>query len=197
MSLFAYRAINDDNKEVHGQVEALTLEAASQALKDQHLDVVELHEASRAQKQSEAAPAVQPTLRTTFAFEGTDAAGTVRRGTIQSESKFQAFERLKQDQKLLVTMLSPLGVTPQHRDNDLENWQRKEMTPVAPKPSAGIPQQPKQSPVPKPIGFTMPASIKPVLPSTAPQAPVASGTTHMSAHCRSSCRSSKHSSSHR
>lgn len=128
MPAFTYRAINEDNKEVRGQIDAVDMDAAKSALEQVHLDVVEINEASRSsQGQPSEGVGEQPVLKTTFAFEGTDSAKIVRRGTIQSETKHQAFERLKHDQKLFVTMLSPLGVTPQYRDNDLENWQKQEI----------------------------------------------------------------------
>ncbi len=178
MALFSYRAINDDSKEVRGQVEATDLDAAKSALEEQHLDVIELNEARRSRSvDAPAAPlsVEQPVLKTTFAFEGTDAAGTIRRGTIQSESKYQAFERLKQDQNLLVAMLSPLGVTPQYRDSDLENWQRAEV--AAPAPPPPLPTQTKQeappptsvAPVAKKVGFSSPVPKTP--PAPPPAAP--------------------------
>lgn len=177
MPLFSYRAINDDNKEVRGSIDAPDLNAAKAALEAQNLEATDLHEASRSQAAEASVP--QPSLRTTFAFEGTDPSGTVRRGTMQSETKYQAFERLKQDQKLMLTMLSPLGVTPQYRDPDLENWQRKE---TASKPSSGptsmaaaavppvIPAIAAAKPASKNIGFTLPeGAVKPV---SATQPPV-------------------------
>ncbi len=160
MPVFTYRAINDDSKEVRGQIDAVDLAAATASLEDTHLDVVEIHEASR--RGSEAMPegSVQPVLKTTFAFEGTDATGTVRRGTVQAETKYQAFEKLKNDQKLVLQMLSPLGVTPQYRDNDLENWQGKEKLPTAQKAKEVV-VSPAKEPVvpiaprkPKPIVFS-------------------------------------------
>ena len=102
MADFSYRAINDDNKEIHGHVDAVNIDAAKKALDDQHLEVIELHESSRSETNQPVDLTPQPTLQTTFAFEGSDTAGTIRRGTIQSESKYQAFERLKNDQKLFI-----------------------------------------------------------------------------------------------
>ncbi|MSR67502.1 hypothetical protein EXS65_01580 [Candidatus Peribacteria bacterium] len=160
MSAFTYRAINDDSKEIRGQIDASDLTSAKQALEALHLDVVEIHEASRSAGAAvDPEPQEQPVLRTTFAFEGTDTAKNIRRGTLQAETKYQAFEKLKHDQKLFVTMLSPLGVTPQYRDNDLENWQRKEI--VVEKPT-------------KSIRFTVPDVSKPapvqsVAPASAPE----------------------------
>lgn len=139
MTVFSYRAINDDNTEVRGQIDAQDLDGANRALEDLHLDVVEVYEATRMHGHTAEVSGPQPVLQTTFAFEGTDQAGITRRGTMQAETKYQAFERLKQDQKLLLTMLSPLGITPQYRDNDLENWQRKERA--------------------KAIGFTLPDAV--------------------------------------
>ncbi len=152
MPVFTYRAINDDSKEVRGQIDAVDLDAAKSALEDTHLDVVEIHEASRRGTEAASNGEAPPVLKTTFAFEGTDATGTVRRGTVQAETKYQAFEKLKHDQKLVLKMLSPLGVTPQYRDNDLENWQKKEK-----QPAAQIEKEPAMSAAPrkpKSIGFS-------------------------------------------
>lgn len=164
MTVFSYRAINDDNKEVRGQIDALDLNGATHALEDLHLEAIEVYEATRTRDHTAEASGPQPVLQTTFAFEGTDQSGTVRRGTIQAETKEQAFKRLKQDQKLILTMLSPLGVTPQYRDNDLENWQRRELAAAtsvtaAPEQSARPPlniQQPLPVSVnpPTTVGFT-------------------------------------------
>lgn len=171
MPIFTYRAINEDNREIRGQIDGVDLDAARKALEDTHLDVVEIHEASRMINASIPQEASQPmALKTTFAFEGTDTTQAVRRGTIQADTKYQAFERLKHDQKLFVTMLSPLGVTPQYKDNDLENWQRKEVADkqqvAQPKPvvstsvqsatSTPIPVQTKQ----KSVGFAIAESPK-------------------------------------
>lgn len=149
MSAFTYRAVNEDNKEVRGQIDAPDMDTAKRSLEAVHLDVVEIHEASRSSKMSMTAAETdpQPVLKTTFAFEGTDSAKSVRRGTIQAETKYQAFERLKHDQSLFVTMLSPLGVTPQYKDNDLENWQRRETEATQPTTLVSKPQP--MSPTPK------------------------------------------------
>ncbi len=179
MTVFSYRAIDDDNKEVRGQVDAPDLDGAKHALEHLHLDVIEVYEATRMYSPPAEPSGPQPVLRTTFAFEGTDQTGTVRRGTMQAETKYQAFERLKHDQKLMLTMLSPLGVTPQHRDNDLENWQRKElaaMVPINAAKSASVPPVQFQRPPAdvstptKTIGFTQPDTPK----QTIQEKPVAS-----------------------
>ena len=173
MTDFFYRAINDDNKEVQGHVDAFDIEAANNALKDQHLDIVELHEATRSgQGNEKASTDQQPSLLTMFAFEGTDGSGVIRRGTIQSESKYQAFEKLKMDQKLFVSMLSPLGVTPQYRDHDLENWQKKTPPIIPAQTSPSTSQAPTIKPVQKPVAFTLPETPKPV-PVTNMSDPVA------------------------
>lgn len=135
MPLFTYRAINADSAEVRGQIDSLNLDAAKKALEEIHLDVVEIQEASRLSPVGTSPSDQKASGIMAFAFEGTDSSGNVRRGTIQSDSKKHAFDRLKQDQKLMLTMLSPLGVTPEYRDHDLENWQRKdipEKQPTAP-----------------------------------------------------------------
>jgi hypothetical protein len=192
VTLFSYRAINDDSKEVRGQVEALDLDGAKHALEDLHLDVVEVYEATRTHGRTAEASGPQPVLQTTFAFEGTDQTGVVRRGTIRAETKYQAFERLKQDQKLMLTMLSPLGVTPQYRDNDLDNWQKKGCTAtpvqrsVSALPLLSVPplqplplgQKAAITPVPpKPIGFTLPEPPKPHIPPAA-SAPIPPRSYH-------------------
>ncbi len=168
MPVYSYRGINEDSKEVRGSVDAPDLESARKSLEDQRLEITELKEASRSQISPSETPVIQPSLQTTFAFEGTDASGVVHRGTIQADTKFQAFDRLKKNQKLMVSMLSPLGVTPQFRDTDLENWQRKEVaaTKVSVLPTVTpMSAQPKtmQTPSPvsmaasaKPVGFTLP-----------------------------------------
>ncbi len=178
MPVFSYRAINDDSKEVRGSVDAPDLDSARKVLEDQHLEVVELYEAARShdEKAGAASAVSQPMLKTTFAFEGKDTSDTVRRGTIQAENKFQAFERLKQDQKLFLTMLSPLGITPQYRDNDLENWQKSatiEAKPASPQQTpikqavVVPPAAPKAAPK---IGFTLPEEQRTL--KTPPPAPV-------------------------
>lgn len=183
MTVFSYRAVNDDNKEVRGQVDAPDLDGAKHALEDLHLDAIEVYEATRTHGSAAEPSGPQPVLQTTFAFEGTDPSGTVRRGTIQAETKYQAFERLKNDQRLMLTMLSPLGVTPQYRDNDLENWQRKEMVSAAPiavpKAAAMIPPLPSVQPLSVPatktaatsVSFTIPEMQKTVNPAPAPITP--------------------------
>ncbi len=175
MSSFTYRAINDDNKEIRGQIDAEDLSSAKLALETMQLDVVEIHEASRSVgAASSQSTSEQPVLKTTFAFEGTDTAKNIRRGTLQAETKYQAFERLKHDQKLFVTMLSPLGVTPQYRDNDLENWQRKEMDAInvqnarTPTPIQAATAKPATTEkIAKSIRFSIPEVSKPVATVTA------------------------------
>ncbi len=161
MTLFQYIAVNDDNKEVRGTVEAPSLDAAKRALLDRNLEVTELTEAMRSKApQASAEPTNQPSLKTTFAFEGTDESGAVKRGTIEAESKYEAFEKLKQGQHLSLAMLSPLGITPQFRDNDLENWQKK----PAASQSPVVPAAPKAK-APTPIAFS------PITKVTAPPDP--------------------------
>ena len=189
MPVFSYRAINDDSKEIRGSIEAADLDAAKAALEVQHLEIVEVTEATRLRETDAPLAAPQLMTKTTFVFEGTDTAGTVRRGTMQAETKYQAFERLKQDQKLLLTMLSPLGVTPQYRDMDLENWQRRELMTRAPAPtesvkisapssvtapvSVSVAQKAEAAPK-KTIGFTLPDGLpKPAAPAIGILAPPA------------------------
>ncbi len=177
MPVFTYRAINDDSKEVRGQVDAVDLNAANAALDEMHLDVVEIHEASRRGAEPASTGSAPPVLKTTFAFEGTDSSGMVRRGTVQAETKHQAFEKLKHDQKLVVQMLSPLGVTPQYKDNDLDNWQKKDKQPI-PQPSPVQAAVPTKEPVTvaaprkaKSVGFSGVEQPKPLQPTTAQPSP--------------------------
>ncbi len=191
MPVFTYRAMNEDSKEVRGQVDALDLDSAKRALEATHLDVVEIHEASRRSGAVADAPTDAPSLKTTFAFEGKDTSGGIRRGTVQSETKYQAFEKLKNDQELFLTMLSPLGVTPQYRDNDLENWQKSAppppirtapSKPSSPSPAKSVSAQPLKQGKPKSIGFAETASTpppqksvsQPVAPSSHQYHPLAS-----------------------
>jgi hypothetical protein len=64
---------------------------------------------------------------------------------VQAADKRSAFEQLKKNQGLTLSMLSPAGATPQFRDPDLERWQ-KVAAPVTPVATAK----------PKPIGFSLP-----------------------------------------
>lgn len=131
MPTYSYRAIDADSREVSGSVDAPSLDAARQALLDMHLEVIEVNEAMRLRRND--APAATEAAQTTFAFEATDSSGTLRRGTLQSQSKRGAFDRLK-SQGLTVSVLSPLGVASQSPDPDLASWQQNAPTlPVAPK----------------------------------------------------------------
>ncbi len=123
MPTFSYKAVNEEGKDVRGTVEAESIEAATVALQGQKLENVVVTEAMRLRK---AGKSTQPSDGgpTSFAFEGTATDGTIRRGTIQAESKRHAFDRLRQEQKLALNMLSPVGVTPQFKDDDLLRWQR-------------------------------------------------------------------------
>ncbi len=132
MPLFSYRATDDDNKEVRGSLDATDELTARSALENLHLEVLEISEASRTHS-SPTAPEHQDQLPV-FAFEGKDGAGHVRRGTLQAAIKYEAFKRLRDDQKLFLTMLSPVGVLPQYKDPDLDQWQRNSKT-LAPAPS--------------------------------------------------------------
>ena len=151
MPLFTYRATNDDNKEVRGSIDSPDELSARKALEDLHLDVIEIVEAHRIK--SEAVPAAPEAAMPAFAFEGKDGSGTVRRGTMQAQSKYEAFKRLRDDQKLFLTMLSPVGVLPQYKDAELDQWQRGVKAKAAEPPVAQ--QQPKVAPV-TPIAPTRP-----------------------------------------
>ncbi|GEM_PF-434609 len=157
MPLFTYRATNDDSKEVRGTIESPDIESAKRALQDLHLETSDISEAMRLRPEDRqpvlASP--PPASRTLFAFEGKDDRGTVRRGTVEAETKHEAFERLKHDQKLSVTALSPVGVTPVYRDYDLLNWQRKDSPPAPPVPVTI--HSPAPAAAAKPVGFSLPA----------------------------------------
>ena len=125
MTLYQYKAIDDDGKVVTGSLEAANEDMAKSAVDNLHLGNVELKEATRVRIDSQNSQKLPTSSLLMFAFEGTDEQKQIRRGTIQAESKYQAFSKLSNDQHLTLSMLSPLGVTPQFRDHDLENWQKK------------------------------------------------------------------------
>ena len=171
MTLFSYRAINEDGKEVRGTIDSADADAARKAVEDLHLEVIDLSEASRNKPSSPTGAATTATA-TTFAFEGNDADGTTRRGTIQASSKRDAFDRLRNDQKLTLLMLAPMGTLPKYNDPDLASWQAQKKTavqiPVQPV-KAILPVQPSQPVVPKTkpqIAFTpVPATVNPPIPA--------------------------------
>lgn len=142
MPVFSYRAINDDGKEVRGSLESLDLETAKSALKDLHLDVIEVEESTRSKP-----PAVKtqdsPPMQT-FAFEGEDASGGVHRGTIQATNKFNAFQKLKNEQQLILRMLAPMGTFPKYNDPDLVEWQKKATPQPTVKSPAATPTEKKK-----------------------------------------------------
>lgn len=171
MVSYRYRAIDNDGKEIRGSVDAPSLDAARKAVEDTHVEVIEVAEASRVAP--EPAPMdLAPPVKASFAFEGKDSSGTVRRGSMQAENKFEAFQKLQAGQKLFLTMLSPVGVTPQFRDHDLENWQKGSTAPVAAVPDSPPPGVKKGEK--KPIGFAMAA---PAVPPTTVKAAATHQTT--------------------
>lgn len=153
MPLFTYKATNDDNKEVRGSIDSPDEANARKALEDLNLEVLEISEASRI-KPVAAEPTTEPQFPV-FAFEGKDGSGTVRQGTLQAATKYEAFKHLRDDQKLFLTMLSPVGVLPQYKDAELDQWQRGVKVSVTPS-AAPVPiKPPVQPPAPRPtIGFT-------------------------------------------
>lgn len=168
MPIFSYTAIDNDGKEVRGSIDAQDMEAAKRAVEDLHMEVKEVTEATRIKPIAATSQEPRPVQPVTYAFEGTDESGAVRRGTVQAATKRDAFEHLKADQKLNLTMLSPMGVLPQFRDRDLEQWQAKEVAAEAPiKVAVPAPVQP----VKKTIGF---AGVPPSSTKKTEQAPVAS-----------------------
>ena len=125
-----------------------------------------------------------------FAFEGTDSAGTVRRGAMQATNKYEAFKRLRDDQKLFLTMLSPVGVLPKFNDPELDQWQRgakmgvAQSVPVKILPSAISSAPPTATPAPRPtIGFTNVAKEEDK-PVTAPKVTQVSGYHPLAATLR-------------
>ncbi len=149
MPIFSYTAIDTDGKEVRGSIDAQDMEAAKRAVEDLHMEVKEVTESTRIKPVAATSQEPRPVQPVTYAFEGTDSSGAVRRGTLQAATKRDAFEHLKADQKLSLTMLSPMGVLPQFRDRDLEQWQTKEAPAAAPVQAP----VPSAQPVKKTIGF--------------------------------------------
>lgn len=156
MPLFSYRAIDNDNKEVRGSIEAPDADSAKTALEDVHLEVLEVTEATRIRPPTKTDPAASSTEPASFAFEGKDESGAVHRGTIQAQSKQAAFQRLRDEQGLFVSMLSPVGVMPQFRDTDLEKWQAN--------------AKPKEEPV---VASVKPVKLAFTTPPVSPPAPQA------------------------
>lgn len=147
MPLFSYRAINDDNQEVRGTIEAPDLVSAKESVEKMHMEVKEVQEASRKHNldvTSGVTPPV-PVFKTQFAYEATDEKGETRRGTIEADNKRSAFDKLKSENRFYVTSLSPSGITPPYRDYDLVNWQKNEIKPLLPLPDKipNITEQPE------------------------------------------------------
>jgi hypothetical protein len=157
MPTFSYKAVNEEGKPVRGTIDAESMDAAKLALEQTKLTDVTVTEAMRLRKSpAKAADAGGPV---SYAFEGTAADGSVHRGTIQAESKRRAFDRLRQEQKLTLTMLSPVGVTPQYKDEDLLRWQKdgaqaaavadaQKGAPVAVRAAAPAAKKPEPEPAP-------------------------------------------------
>lgn len=169
MTLFTYRATNDDNKEVRGSIESPDEINARTALENLNLEVIEISEASR--NKAPTTPSLESEQKMpVFAFEGKDSTGTVRRGTMQAQGKYEAFKRLRDDQKLFLTMLSPVGILPQYKDAELDQWQRG--VKQAPTSPSAPPAQAKQASPRPTIGFTNiaePTPAKVVTPVSAPE----------------------------
>ncbi len=127
MPTYSYKAVDAEGKEVRGTLDADSVEAATASLQELKLEQIFVTEAMRLRKAppSKSPKSTEnPSAPTSFAFEGTAGDGSVRRGTIQAESKRHAFDRLRREQKLNLNMLSPVGVTPQYKDQDLLRWQK-------------------------------------------------------------------------
>lgn len=150
--LYQYTATDQSSASVRGSIDAPSLDQARQILIDRGMEVVELKEARQVHSESKATETA-PMLHTVFAFEGTDADGVIRRGTLQAESKYEAFERLRESQNLTLTMLSPVGVTPQYHDRDLENWQMRDKK-IEKRTEQKVAPAPQPAQPPKKLGFT-------------------------------------------
>lgn len=193
MPVFAYRAINEDGKEVRGSIDAPDIDAARKAVEDLHLDVLDVTEATRIKPQTPIAGAAAP--QNSFAFEGKDSAGGVHRGTIQAPTKRAAFEKLRSDQKLTLTMLAPMGTLPKYNDADLAAWQSEgktvavpvqavsttvplKATPKPPDPPKAVLPQPVEKPRPV-VNFTgVPVAAPKKTPEPATTKPIAATGYH-------------------
>lgn len=122
--LYQYTATDQNAANVRGSIDAPSLDEARSILIGRGMEISELKEARQVHPGHQQ-ESTQPTLKTMFAFEGVDGSGVIRRGTLQAESKYEAFEHLRESQNLTLSMLSPVGVTPQYHDRDLEMWQKK------------------------------------------------------------------------
>lgn len=177
MPVYSYRAINEDGKEVRGSIDSADADTAKRAIEDLHLEVVEVTEATRLRPQTVATPTAPAS---TFAFEGTDPSGVVRRGTIQAATKPEAFEKLRSDQKLTLTMLAPMGTLPKYNDPDLESWQKDRKATQVPVQSVNTtvsltspPTRAAEPAKPRPtVSFTPPPAAVPKRPEQPVKSPV-------------------------
>jgi hypothetical protein len=167
MATFVYDGIDENLKAIRGQIDAPTAEIAREALEKQHLEIVNLREASRVIKP--VSPASTSSLPS-FGFEGTDASGVVRRGTIQAADKRAAFDMLTKERSLNVTILSPAGMTASYMDSDLKEW--KAATPPA--SNAAVPMPIRHAPPKPPEPIKIPTVVKQLVES--PTAQVISAT---------------------
>ena len=137
MTLFQYRTVQD-GKDLIGTIDAPTLESATAMLEKNGIVAESVSEASRTHRPSSPSLLDTAPLIQSFAYEGIDASGTTHRGTVQGNTKREAFDRLRATQKLSLSLLSPVGVTPLFRDPDLLKWQEKDalatMTPASASP---------------------------------------------------------------
>lgn len=163
MTVFSYLAINEDGKEVRGSIESLDIESAKAAMKDLHLDVVEVTEGAR-NKPPVLSVDDTPVLLT-FAFEGKDASGNIRRGTVQAANKRAAFDSLIRDQNLELNMLALMGTLPSYNDRELMDWQKKNNAQKSPI----MTEQTTAPTTQKKIGFTtVPEKTAPLTQDTQP-----------------------------
>ncbi len=123
MTLFQYRTLQD-GKEVLGTIDAPSAQSAQELLQKNAIEATDIQEASRINRPSGSVLSAEPMVQS-FAYEGVDASGVTRHGTVQGNTKREAFDRLLSSQKLSLSLLSPLGITPLFPDPDLERWQQE------------------------------------------------------------------------
>lgn len=157
MALFSYHARDTDGKEVSGTVESLNADSAVRSLEDLHLTSITVAEATRIRIE-EPTPPAPLTLKMAYVFEGKDPKGATRKGTIQAATKRAAFDRLKSEQKLVLSLLVPMNQTPPPRDRELELWQSVpapgELPATETKAVTSVPK------LERPVGFTLPDAPK-------------------------------------
>ncbi|MBP9773533.1 MAG: hypothetical protein KBD00_02785 [Candidatus Peribacteraceae bacterium] len=177
MPTYAYRAVDQDGKEVHGSLDAPDTIAAKTAIEDLHLELIDLTEAMRIKQ-----PTAQPSSdMITFAFEGKDVAGSQHRGSVQAATKREAFDNLFHSQGLRLSMLAPVGMPASIADDELAQWQ-----------AVAVPVEAATSPSPpaKPLTYEDP----PVFVTIPEDTQVSSGSPEKSAPLETSNLATKYAS---